>query len=50
MFAFCMLASTPGGDAYTASDLDEMAKDVGFRGVTTRPLPPTPQTLIIFEN
>jgi 2-polyprenyl-3-methyl-5-hydroxy-6-metoxy-1,4-benzoquinol methylase len=50
MFAFWMLASTPGGDAYTANDLDEMARDAGFRGATTQPLPPTQQTLIIFEK
>jgi hypothetical protein len=50
MFAFWMLASTPGGDAYTARELDEMARNAGFRAATTRPLPPTPQNLIVFEN
>jgi cyclopropane fatty-acyl-phospholipid synthase-like methyltransferase len=50
MFAFLMLATTPGGDAYTQRELDEVARSAGFRGVTTRPLPPTPETLIIFEN
>jgi cyclopropane fatty-acyl-phospholipid synthase-like methyltransferase len=50
MFAFLMLATTPGGDAYTQRDLGEVARSAGFRGVTTRPLPPTPETLIIFEN
>jgi hypothetical protein len=30
MFAFWMLASTPGGDAYTLSDLQAMASDAGF--------------------
>jgi hypothetical protein len=50
MFAFWMLASTPAGDAYTAKELNQMAQSAGFNGATTRPLPPTPQTLIIFEN
>lgn len=50
MFAFWMLAVTPGGDAYTTNDLDEMARDAGFRGATNRPLPPTLETLIIFES
>jgi hypothetical protein len=50
MFAFWMLATTPGGDAYTISELDKMAQKAGFRGATTRPLAPTPESLIIFEN
>jgi len=50
MFAFWMLASTPAGDAYTAGELNRMAQNAGFQGATTRPLPPTPQTLIIFVN
>jgi ubiquinone/menaquinone biosynthesis C-methylase UbiE len=49
MFAFWMLATTPAGDAYTARELDEMAREAGFRGATTRRLAPTPQSLIIFE-
>ena len=50
MFAFWMLATTPGGDAYTPCELDKMAQDAGFRGATTRPLPPTPESLIVFES
>jgi len=50
MFAFSMLATTPGGDAWTQSELDEIAKAAGFRGATARPLRPTPQSLIIFET
>ena len=50
MFAFQMLATTPGGDAYTTLELDAMAKRAGFRGAISRPLLPTPETLIIFEN
>jgi ubiquinone/menaquinone biosynthesis C-methylase UbiE len=50
MCAFWWLATTPAGDAYKASELNEMAKNAGFRGATTRPLLPTQETLIIFEN
>jgi len=50
MFAFLMLATTPGGDAWTLSDLDKMAKAAGFLGATARPLRPTPQSLIMFET
>ena len=50
MFAFWMLATTPGGDAYTEKELDEMARRAGFRGATTRALAPTPESLIVFEN
>ena len=50
MFAFLMLATTPGGDAYTLAELDEIAKKAGFRGATARPLRPTPQSLVMFET
>ncbi len=50
MFAFWMLATTPGGDAYTTGELYDMARAAGFRGVTSRPIAPTPQSLIVFEN
>jgi ubiquinone/menaquinone biosynthesis C-methylase UbiE len=50
MFAFWMLATTPGGDAYTARDLDAMARSAGFRGASTRPLAPAPESLIVFES
>jgi ubiquinone/menaquinone biosynthesis C-methylase UbiE len=50
MFAFLMLATSPGGDAYTSTDLDEIAKAAGFLGATTRPLRPTPQSLVMFEK
>jgi hypothetical protein len=49
-FAFLMLVSTPSGDAYTLADLDEIARDAGFRGATARPLAPTPQTLVVFAT
>jgi ubiquinone/menaquinone biosynthesis C-methylase UbiE len=50
MFAFLMLATTPGGDAYKLTELDEIAKAAGFRGATARPLRPTPQSLVMFER
>jgi ubiquinone/menaquinone biosynthesis C-methylase UbiE len=50
MFAFWMLASTPGGDAYTSSELDQMARSAGFLSATVRSLAPTPESLVIFES
>ena len=50
MFAFWMLATTPGGDAYTIREFDKMAQNAGFRGATTRALAPTPESLIVFES
>jgi 2-polyprenyl-3-methyl-5-hydroxy-6-metoxy-1,4-benzoquinol methylase len=50
MFAFLMLATTPNGDAYTLSDLREIASEAGFGRVTSRPLAPTPETLVILER
>jgi predicted nicotinamide N-methyase len=49
-FAYLMLVSTPSGDAYTLRELDEIARDAGFGGATARPLPPTPQTLVVFAT
>lgn len=48
-FAFWMLATTPHGDAYTVGDYAAMAKDAGFAGVSSRALPPTPQTLVLAD-
>ncbi|KAA0700402.1 methyltransferase domain-containing protein [Neorhizobium sp. P12A] len=48
-FSFEMLATTPAGDAYTKKELDEMARRAGFRGVTTKPLSPSPASLVFFE-
>jgi ubiquinone/menaquinone biosynthesis C-methylase UbiE len=50
MFAFWMLASTPCGDAYTVGDIEGMASSAGFARVSARPLPPTPQTLVVLEK
>ncbi len=45
-FALTMLLTTPRGDAYTAEELEAMAHQAGFRGVTATPLSPSPQTLL----
>jgi ubiquinone/menaquinone biosynthesis C-methylase UbiE len=50
MFAFWMLASTPAGDAHTLGDIESMAANAGFARITARPLPPTPQTLVVLER
>ena len=50
MFAFWMLASTPGGDAYTARELNRMAKNAGFSAARSRSLAPTPESLIVFQS
>lgn len=50
MFAFQMLGSTPQGDAYTASEFEEMGRAAGLKQVVTKPLPPTPQSLITFQQ
>jgi hypothetical protein len=42
-----MLAGTPSGDAYTLSQLTQMARAAGFAGaVSAHPLP-TPETVVI---
>ncbi|WP_431322142.1 methyltransferase [Rhizobium sp. YTU87027] len=48
-FAMVMLATTPNGDAYTGRELAEMAKSAGFRVVATKPLSPSPASLIFLE-
>jgi hypothetical protein len=50
MFSFQMLGSTPQGEAYTAREFDDMGRTAGFRKVTVKSLPPTPQSLILFET
>lgn len=49
-FALVMLATTPRGDAYTAADLTEMAQRAGFSGASVRPLPPSPASLVVFND
>lgn len=50
MFAFQMLGSTPGGDAYTAADFESMGRAAGLGNITVTPLRPTPQSLVVFER
>jgi 2-polyprenyl-3-methyl-5-hydroxy-6-metoxy-1,4-benzoquinol methylase len=47
-FAFVMLATTPKGDAWTARELQEMGRSAGFGDSVVQPLPPSPQTMIVF--
>jgi SAM-dependent methyltransferase len=49
-FAMMMLATTQRGDAYTAGDLDLMARDAGFSGASVQPMPPSPAGLVLFED
>lgn len=50
MFAFQMLGSTPQGDAYTAREFEDMGRAAGFGKVIAKPLLPTPQSLVLFEQ
>jgi hypothetical protein len=49
MFSFQMLGSTPQGEAYTAREFEDMGRAAGFGRATVTSLPPTPQSLILFE-
>ncbi|BCP52524.1 hypothetical protein K32_11410 [Kaistia sp. 32K] len=49
-FAMMMLATTQRGDAYTAKELGLMARDAGFAGASVRPMPPSPASLVVFED
>jgi hypothetical protein len=49
-FAYMMLGSTPSGDAYTASEYENMGRKAGFTRTLFNPAEPTPSTLIWFEN
>ena len=46
-FSLVMLASTPGGDAYTFSELESMFKNVGFKRSEIHQLPPSPNQAIL---
>ena len=50
VFAFHMLAFTPGGDAFTATDLDSMARDAGFRSATVTSIAGSPESLVSMEQ
>lgn len=46
-FSLMMLGGTPGGDAYTFSELERMFKNAGFARSEMRELQATPQQLVI---
>src|SRR4051812_39328466 len=50
MFAVMMLGSTPSGDAYAAREFEEMGRAAGFARIRVDPLPPSPQSLVTFEQ
>ena len=46
-FSLVMLATTPGGDAYTESEYREMHRKAGFADVTLHEIPPSPHQVLI---
>jgi len=49
-FSLIMLASTPEGDAYTLSQLDEMFRTAGFGASQLLPVPNSPQSAIVTQR
>jgi ubiquinone/menaquinone biosynthesis C-methylase UbiE len=49
-FSVMMLGSTPAGDAYTFSELEQMFKNAGFSRSVIHPLPPSIQHVVISEK
>jgi len=49
-FAIIMLATTPGGDAYTFSDYDRMFRAAGFSSSEFVALPKSPQRIIVSQK
>ena len=49
-FSVIMLATTPAGDAYTGSELQQMCRSAGFPTYSSHPLHGMPQTLILAEK
>ncbi|WP_225768025.1 class I SAM-dependent methyltransferase [Inquilinus sp. Marseille-Q2685] len=49
MFAYIMLATTPGGTSFPPSALRRMLAHAGFREPDFAPLAPSPQTLVVAE-
>jgi hypothetical protein len=41
LYSYCLLAGTPGGDAYAFSEFQQMLAESGFRNCELHPLPPT---------
>jgi len=48
-FSLTMLAETPGGDAYTFTELQQQLEGAGFRNISAHGLP-TPQTIVMAEK
>jgi len=46
-FAIIMLADTPGGDAYTQKELEQMASNAGFKKNEFHRMPPSPHAVLI---
>jgi len=46
-FALIMLAETPGGDAYTRSELERMFNRAGFSRHEFHPMPPSPHSVLV---
>jgi len=46
-FSLMMLGGTPGGDAYTYTELESMFRNAGFSGSEWHELPPTIQRVVI---
>jgi SAM-dependent methyltransferase len=46
-FALIMLAETPGGDAYTRSELEHMFNRSGFSRHEFHAMPPTPHSVLV---
>jgi SAM-dependent methyltransferase len=49
-FAFWMLATTPGGDAYPLAEIQAMALEAGFASATAHSLHPIPETLVVIST
>jgi ubiquinone/menaquinone biosynthesis C-methylase UbiE len=50
MFSMVMLATTPGGDAYTFAEYEKMFRSAGFSRSTLHELPPTMERVVIAER
>jgi SAM-dependent methyltransferase len=46
-FAMTMLTTTADGDAYTFAELEAMYSEAGFKGITERPIPMSPHTVVM---
>src|SRR5262249_25526533 len=49
-FTLGMLVNTPGGEAYTASELERLFRHAGFARTAVRALPPTPHHTVVSQK